>query len=314
MAQLEDLSGWDEAFVVALSTDEQSWLDFKASAWLTSPEFTDKLSHYVSAFANYDGGYLVIGVGARTAGAPVEIDGGVPLAYKKKLRDWLEMTVRQAVEPPLEQLSVALISPGKDGSRIQPKHAVVAIHVPPSEAAPHQARDKKYYSRVGSHLNPLGNRAVMDIVGRRRHPRTAVRLFLGLTRNPNKNTLICRVENRGARLARHVLTIVDVPIKIDGIGVRFEESDLKFDEDGTAYWQLRARSRVNEVLFPDGYISHEFKFRFTGAWREETTQGTRQVALDQTIPRLRYRSYADEMPFLAGEVDPAEIITRADIY
>ncbi len=55
--QLAPLSTWTRDYILSLPPNEFDWLDFKKSAWLSlDGGCLDKLSRYVSAWANYEGG------------------------------------------------------------------------------------------------------------------------------------------------------------------------------------------------------------------------------------------------------------------
>jgi Putative DNA-binding domain len=73
---LRDFSLWDEDYVAALPVGEFDWLEYKASDKFADPRWPDDMSKYVSAWANYDGGYIIFGVNDPIPGIPLVIDGG----------------------------------------------------------------------------------------------------------------------------------------------------------------------------------------------------------------------------------------------
>jgi predicted HTH transcriptional regulator len=157
---LKDISLWDKDYVAGLPRGEFDWLEYKASEKLTDPAWTHDMSKYVSAWANYDGGYIIFGLkNPDDEGRPLIIDGGIPGSLKPNLSDWLDDVIPRLVEPPLQKLTTWLIHPKREGSQIKPGHVLVAVHIPQSEIAPHQALDHKYYQRVGRRLEPLKHRA-----------------------------------------------------------------------------------------------------------------------------------------------------------
>ena len=205
MSQPQHIAHWDEDYVAGLQIGEPDWLDFKQSEWLSlNADCLDKLSKYVSAFANYEGGYLVVGVKNPQDGQPLEIDGGVPVKLKPKLKDWLEDKIPNLVDGRLEKIGVQLILPRGKDSKIKAGHCLVVIHVPESNLAPHQATDRKYYNRLGSKLESIKHRAVLDILGRKKHPEVGL-VMVRLNGDPfgeNCNVFV-RLENTGPILARH---------------------------------------------------------------------------------------------------------------
>jgi predicted HTH transcriptional regulator len=168
MAQLRDIGNWDEQYLKTLPVGEFDWLDFKESRWLDG-QWIDEASQYVSAFANFDGGYLIVGVRDPSATGEIQIDGGVRCSLKNGIKEWLEDKLPSLVEYRLDRIEIQDVRRSGPGSEIKSDHCVIVIHVPPSSTAPHQARNHKYCTRLGSKLNALGHRAVMDIVNRPRN-------------------------------------------------------------------------------------------------------------------------------------------------
>lgn len=141
---LQNLSVWDEDYVTSLPVGEFDWLEYKGSEKFTDSGWSQDMSKYVSAWANYDGGYVIFGVKDPQPGHPLTIDGGIPESVKPKLLNWLDDVIPNLVDPPLEKLSTWLIYPKPKDSRIKAGHVLVAVHIPQSEIAPHQALDHKY--------------------------------------------------------------------------------------------------------------------------------------------------------------------------
>src|SRR5688500_1703621 len=111
---LKPVDEWDEAYLLTLPIDENCEFDRKRSAALieaaNSPQ---RLSSYVSAFANSRGGYLVFGMDDEG-----NIDGGVPRTLKGNTTEWLESFVSQLVVPRLVGYSIRAISGNGPGSKI----------------------------------------------------------------------------------------------------------------------------------------------------------------------------------------------------
>ncbi|HUE49745.1 MAG TPA: RNA-binding domain-containing protein [Candidatus Dormibacteraeota bacterium] len=75
--ELKELSLWDEDYIKALPCGELDWIEYKATEKFTDSAWLDDMSKYVSAWANYDGGYMIFGVQDPRTGSPLIIDGGV---------------------------------------------------------------------------------------------------------------------------------------------------------------------------------------------------------------------------------------------
>jgi hypothetical protein len=249
MNQLKELSLWEESDVTALPSTEFDWLEFKGSAKFVAPGWEVDLSKYLSAWANYDGGYLIFGVADPLPGQPFQIDGGVPVDSKPDLPTWLDQVLPNLVDPPLPKISTHLIMGKEAGSKIKPAHALIVIHVPPSDSAPHQARDHKYYQRLGRNNQPLRHRAILDIHARIKHAKIKTTLIVHI--GNTKPTLFWKLENIGAVMARHWDAAIEFPTRIGKTEIRIKDVDRinKNGPDGS-YWNVRVFSPHHPPLFP----------------------------------------------------------------
>ena len=73
---------------------------------------------------------------------------------KSDLQGWLEDKL-----PKIQMQPIALSSNETRG--------VLVIYVPASGEAPHQAKDGKFYTRIGSKLHALSTRSIFDVANRR---------------------------------------------------------------------------------------------------------------------------------------------------
>lgn len=113
MPQLPDIHSWDEDFLLRLPVVEASYIEFKESQWLVplDAEWRDSVSKYLSAFSNYDGGYLIIGVPDPEKTGEVRIDGGIQNELKNGVVPWLQNILPGLVERPLDRIDVWAIGP-----------------------------------------------------------------------------------------------------------------------------------------------------------------------------------------------------------
>jgi hypothetical protein len=300
---LRDFSRWDEDYIAALPRGEFDWLEYKASEKFTDPGWSHDMSKYVSAWANYDGGYIIFGVEDPKSESPLIIDGGIPESFKPNLLNWLDDVIPHLVEPPLQKLATWLIRPRPEQSYIKSGHVLVAVHIPQSEIAPHQALDYKYYQRVGRKLQPLKHRAILDIAARRRFPklRTTVLIYTGggLT----KPSMFWKLENLGPALALHWMAIVKFPTSINGKAISFvgEKPVLGETEDGKSFLELRVYQKIaSPPLFPGSDISGSF----------ELGGVTFDPALKPSISDIRVKTFADEMPPFEETIELPSAIRR----
>ena len=168
---------WTEAHLRDLHPDEHDYQEFKGSAFLekdgqVASGFAVRLSKQVSAFANGSGGRLFIGLDDRG-----RIDGGVRAHLKGGgVRAWLEDIIPGVVDPPLRTFNVFEVAwpgPGTP-SVLRPGCSVFVVEIPPSDDAPHQAQDYRYYLRIAGKSRPMGHVHVDDVSRRTRTPRVVV--------------------------------------------------------------------------------------------------------------------------------------------
>jgi hypothetical protein len=301
-----ELSLWDEDYIATLPVGEFDWLEYKASDKFTDPACSHDISKYVSAWANYDGGYIVFGVKDPKPGCPLVIDGGIPESYKPNLLNWLDDVVPHFVDPPLEKLSTWLIHPKGKDSCIKEGHVLVAIHIPQSEVAPHQALDHKYYQRVGRKLQPLGRRAIMDIAGRRRFPKLRTTILVYTGGGLLKPSMFWKLENLGSALALRWMAVVKFPTTINGKSVCFADEKLVTGEteDGKSFVELRIHQKIaTPPLFPASDISGSFPLA-----------GCRyEPSLKESITEIRIKTFADEMPPLDETIELSSAFRRGGL-
>lgn len=165
---------WTVADLVDLDRDEHDYQEFKSTPFLekdgeVAPGFIQRLSKQLSAFANGQGGRLFLGIDDQGA-----IDGGISTDLKGGgVREWLEDVIPGCVEPPLRVFNVFEVRGGPEDG-FGPGRAVYVVEVPPSDDAPHQAQDYRYYLRIAGKSRPMGHLNVEDVSRRTRTPRVVI--------------------------------------------------------------------------------------------------------------------------------------------
>ncbi|HEX8265964.1 MAG TPA: ATP-binding protein [Pyrinomonadaceae bacterium] len=218
---------WDEDYILSLPQGEHDWLEFKSSRLLdfTLPgvnanDVFSELSKQVSAFANSGGGTIVYGVQDTPIGTlrTVDADGGVSLILKKGTKEWLEDIIPNLVDFPLSSFNVYVVTAKDATSGIATDKGLFLIDIATSDAAPHQAKDKKYYARVGGKSQPIGHRLVMDIVGRAKYPKLKISCSIlpkeKRLPHESKDALRFFCENIGRIFANYVNGYIYIPSDI----------------------------------------------------------------------------------------------------
>jgi hypothetical protein len=304
MPQLSDIHSWDEDFLLSLPVAEASYIEFKESQWLVplDEEWRNSVSKYLSAFANYDGGYLIVGVRDPTNTGEIKPDGGIQNGLKKGIVAWLQNTLPSLVKRPLERLDIWPIGPKNESSSISEGHSVLVIHVPASEAAPHQARDDRYYTRHGSRLSSLGHQAIMDIAGRRKNPTVKLVRVRLLWTKMDKFFLSVTVENTSTTLARFFSVALEVPARVGKEGLLSFRGVLTTTDDGFHVVRLTLGNALSSPLFP---LS-------TATLKKELEVSVICEGADEFRTRndVHFKLFADEMPFIEGTIPFDQVLER----
>jgi hypothetical protein len=123
----------------------------------------DKLSKDVSAFANSEGGLLILGI------SQDEIKKGkVVVKVLPKELTWGEEILSKET---LEDNLVGKIQPRIDGIKIQPvregngsMRVIFLIDIPQSKSRPHMASDKRYYKRLNFRKTPMEHFEIVNLL------------------------------------------------------------------------------------------------------------------------------------------------------
>ncbi|HEY0551053.1 MAG TPA: hypothetical protein VGF13_15720, partial [Verrucomicrobiae bacterium] len=219
-----------------------------------------------------------------------------PVSRKAITREWLDHVVG-SIRP---RIPGVLILPVQLSS--SPDSVAYVIEVPQGVTA-HQAADCKYYRRYNFESVPMLDHEVRDVMNRKSHPTIKVTARLVFFTNPIRQdgmngNLIFDIANHSDVFARYVALVVEVPLRLKGNVVIFE--DGVFLDDSATGWLLRYSNHIGAPLFPQIEMSSHFKFRF-GTWKDKTPPANE-------IMTIRYSAYTDAMPRVYGEIDPSTLI------
>ena len=326
---------WDEAALEALPTGESTHLEFKGSLVLDRQRTpVDKLrfmlSKQISGFANYDGCLLIIGMEDPEPGQAARCDGGVPLVIKgrQSTREWLESMIPGLVAPKLRDFDVHVVA-GTETGEIPMDRGVVVIEIRPSSHAPHQARDNRYYGRIGGTTQPLGHRMVMDIANRRVHPQVELGGFFferntATTGDGTPYEEIRRLRfaclNTGRIVASNISGALYLP---ESFVVEAFRDGFKSTVDDERVWVFLFSNLTNKpravpqgvATYPEGLNTHRPDFSYF----EPILPGTKidlGIKLQRITPStdcdevLRWEVYADGAAVSKGRVNLRDIDLR----
>ena len=148
--------------------EENHRLEYKRPDILKNPS---KLSEWVSAFLNAEGGLIIIGVHEDKEKKedrmyervlPTRI-GFVGAEYPKETVEQLIFSnIRSSSKPAIN------IYPVRDS--VDPSKAIYLVEIPQGDNPPYQAADHKYYRRLNVTKYPMEHYEIADFFGRRRKP------------------------------------------------------------------------------------------------------------------------------------------------
>lgn len=131
----------------------------------------------------------------------------------KSTKEWLEDIIPNIVEFPLSNFNVyVIVNNGK--SQISEGKGICLISISDSDLAPHQAKDQKYYARVGGKSRPISHRLVMDIIGRSKHPIMKPEFSFEHDKEDDEIFLKVVIYNSGKVYANYVNGFIYVPKNI----------------------------------------------------------------------------------------------------
>lgn len=143
--------------LVKLGTKENIDLDFKQSEALQQTDGKkNEISKDVSALANSAGGTLLYGIIEDKFIAKSLDKGSNPKIITK---EWLEQVINSRIQRKIDGIRINQIELTKTSSG----NVAYAVYVPPSQRAPHQAADKKFYKRYNFECAPLEEYEIRDI-------------------------------------------------------------------------------------------------------------------------------------------------------
>ena len=198
---LDQLAQQDLEALAVAGAAESLFLEFKQDLAVEKGELTsrwaqghtksipeaarDKIAKEICAFANADGGTLLLGVAeTKETGAPGRYEKAVPLPEAARLSDQLRRSLLDVIEPPLGRLEAnAIIVANGNG--------VVVLRVPSSMLAPHRVKGKTWqcYVRREDESKTMTMREIQDMVLQREASAQRIEQHFGRNVGPFRREL-----------------------------------------------------------------------------------------------------------------------------
>jgi hypothetical protein len=273
--------------LVERRTSEGLHLDFKRVRAPLGGDDRANVARLVSAFANADGGLIVIGVATGT-GAEKEVAAELtPVTRPAERVEEIRAALPDLVSP---------VPAGVEFRHIGDEAGYVLIHVPASAAPPHMnVNDHRYYQRYGSRTLPLEHYQVADLMGRRNNPLVSCRIDQLAPLRPDEVPPAVAdgvrfrviVRNFGRRAARDVSIFLALPVG-DGFAFR-----------APGWMDVTAANGRAMVTHSDQRLLYQSRPESAFSWDLGPVDAFRPAAVPV---ELTWGAYADEMEVQSGEV------------
>jgi|GEM_PF-1565024 len=192
---------------LSLSLEESLHLEYKSiGLWHDA----GKLSQHVCAFANSEGGLIILGVSEtrRGRGTPKIYPGAIQWGEEELTRERLESMLIDRISPPIEGLRIHPIRNNKG-------RVIFLIDIPASDRAPHMAADYRYYCRQNFQKRIMEHYQIADMFGKRRRPNIELHAYMTSARRKvdigtlrNECTIRFEVTNLGKAVAKSSAIII----------------------------------------------------------------------------------------------------------
>jgi Putative DNA-binding domain len=206
----------------------------------------------VSAFANFDGGHIIVGAKDPKQSTAIVPDGKLPLAKGKQgLKEWLETKIYRLSDPPVRTFDV------KEFSLAGGSLAVIEIRT--SDEAPHQdVETHLFYGRNGSLCYPLTTRQIKDVLQRQKALTLKIqglRIEDGSSLGKKQRFLLCfDIENTSKVVCRTHLVSIRVPMKAGSSDVIIDDEHDPFNGVVSSYLDTKSQSPAYVLEIRGGKI------------------------------------------------------------
>lgn len=154
---LRDISIEDIRLLVSNRVPEGPHLEYKETAYSGRAEDIREMLRDITAIANAQGGYLLMGVREDGSGRAVEF---TPIEDPGPRVQSIEETCLECVAERIEGLEI-------ETYELEPGRGIIAVRVPPSSLRPHMATKGSrtdFYRRYGTHKKPMSIGEIREVI------------------------------------------------------------------------------------------------------------------------------------------------------
>lgn len=250
---------WDKTDINNLLGESEDYKrEFKQAGWVIGKPRNirnDAISKAVSAFANADGGNLILGIEEKSAVAHKV----TPLDENIFSKEQLQQIIDHNIQPKIEGLIIHRVE--WDAT----KHEVVYVIEIPRSYMAHQAKDLKYYQRrSGATTEPMTHSEIVDVMGRGQHPK--IELEFSLTKkpgiyvsgsSPNEKPLVPEeyilhvgIVNVGSKFAEYYVIFIKLPKILYNALPKGVETVHENEQDYAQHQVTNLENGVHRPLLP----------------------------------------------------------------
>lgn len=252
-----DLRIQDIQSLIDIKREEDHHLEYKDPQILGKPE---RLSEWISAFLNADGGLIIVGVCEDKPAEKEKVSPRIHPTHMEFVRvEYTKERVEQLIYSHIFADSKPIIGVYPVRDDVDPSKALYLVEVPQGDNPPYQAGDGKYYRRLNATKYAMTHREIADFFGRRRKPLLTVTLdFVDIKIEDSvyQFTLRFLLQNKGRAVAKYTrvtasfsnLEIANVSEGIQRIDfLREDVPSIQYDNVAGVFHPSSHKTRIGDI-------------------------------------------------------------------
>ena len=209
----------DIDILIVNKREEDRFLEYKDPRILNTPE---KLSGWVSALLNADGGLIIIGVCEDDPDKKKKVEAKIfPVRKEFVSKKYTKERIEQLIYSNIRSSSRPVINIYPVRDEADTSKAIYLIEIPQGDNPPYQASDGKYYRRLNATKYPMPHSEIADFFGKRRKPALSLILEImevNIQKSEYSFTLRVFIHNTGKAVAKYT-TVTASFVNLDIINI-----------------------------------------------------------------------------------------------